>query len=130
MIMIIITVHGIPNDFEQERLQCKLSPDLIRAVLNIKKIGLNAKDISPFFPMDRLRTKVDTDSAFFPAGRLEGALLEEIIIFVDGLSGGVDGETRQALAKNLGEAMKKYFPDARVECHVRFNPEGECLVLS
>lgn len=111
--MPIIFVYGLPDDFhDEESLRWKL----IDAATEVKELNLSIKDISVFFPSERLKENLG----------------EEIIIIVEGLFDGPErtNEVRIHLAAMLVRAVREYFPRAVIECLVKpFNPElGYCSV--
>ena len=109
--MPIIIIYGIPESFIASEIREKLRPALLEAIISVKELDLNEKQVSFFFPRDRLRVAID----------------QKIIIFVEGLPGREKriNEARRRLAENLVKTTKKHFSAGSViECFVKpFCPE-------
>ena len=107
--MPILLVYGIPEDVKEKQLSefCEVLKD---SVCLIKELGITKKQVSVFFPKDRLK---------------EG-LGEEIIIFVEGLFEKPERtkKVRAVLAEQMATTTKIFFSKAKlVECFVKpFNP--------
>ena len=108
--MPIVFVYGIPDEFAEGKVEKDLFPALLKAVTDVKELGLQGDQVTIFFPLDKM----------------EKGLGEEIIIFVEGIFEKPERteDVRKHLAQNLGRAAKSHFPKAMVECFIRpFNPK-------
>jgi hypothetical protein len=101
--MPIVKVWCLPRQSETQ-LQ-KLYTAIVRAVVGVKELKLRSQnDVTVLFPPDMMKY----------------GLGEEIVVEVNGLlrKPGRTVKTRQTLAERLGEAVKRLYPAAKVECFV------------
>ena len=107
--MPVIKVWCLPSGQTEEALNL-LHQSIVGAVISISELGFKSQnDMTCLFPPDLMQY----------------GLGEEIIIEIGGLYDKPERtqEVRQRLAKNVGEVVKKLFPEAKVECFVTtFNP--------
>lgn len=102
--MPVVFVYGLPENMKDNHID-ELYKELVATILNIQELNLQSRQITFFFPSDRMKM----------------GLGEEIVIFVKGLIYKKErtDEVRQKLAKNLGMVAKKHFPNADlVECFI------------
>lgn len=101
--MPVIKVYGVPDSVNEEKLRT-ITDSLVEVVVLTKELKLTGKQVSVFFPTDRMKW----------------GLGEEVIAFVEGLfdyperTSAVLGD----LAFHLGRALHDYFPNAFIECFV------------
>jgi hypothetical protein len=98
--MPIITVCGLPVYLGEDQLQ-SLTHRFVERIVSVEELKLTEKDIT----------------IFFPANRMMQVLGEEIIIFIDGLFEKPERTpaVRYRLSNELGLTAKHNFPDALVE---------------
>ena len=102
--MPIIFVYGIPDEFDEEKIEKQFLPSLVEAATSVKELDLQADQVSVFFPPDKVKN----------------GLGEEIMIFVGGLFEKPERteQVRNHLAQNLGRTAKHYFPESLIECFI------------
>lgn len=107
--MPVIKVWCLPLDQSESDLN-QLHRTIVKAVTAIEELGLrDENDMTCLFPPDRMSY----------------GLGEEIIIEISGLFEQPERtvEVRRRLAASVGTAVKKLYPDAKIECFVAsFNP--------
>lgn len=107
--MPVIKVWCLPANQKQKDLN-RLHRKIVEAVTSISELGL--------------KDETDMTNLFVP-DLMEYGLGKEIIVEISGLFEKPERtpEVLQRLAENVGSAVKRLYPDAKVECFVStFNP--------
>lgn len=101
--MPVIFVSGLPEEMKEEEI-IQLYEDIASREIQIEELHNTKDQITVFFPPDRMK---------FDLGK-------EIIVFIFGLFIKPErtDDVRGRLAQNIGEGIKKRFPEAFVECFV------------
>lgn len=109
--MPVIQVWCLPEGISEKDF-INLFNDIVSAVVEVRELGLkDMHDMTILFPPDRMRY----------------GLGEDIIIEISKLFDKPErtAEVRNRLAGKVGGVIKKYFPDAYVECFVEtFDPQS------
>ena len=107
--MPVIKAWCLPSGQTEDDLNL-LHQSIVRAVLSVPELGIKSQnDMTCLFPPDLMRY----------------GLGEEIIIEIGGLYEKPERtqEVRQQLAKSVGEAVKKLYSKAKIECFIAtFDP--------
>ncbi len=102
--MPMIKVWCLPNNLTEEKLR-EVHQEIVRAAVSVKELGLKDEgDILTLFPKDMMNYGLGTEIA------IEVAELWEMPERTD--------EVRATLAKQLGEAVSRHFPTAKVMCYI------------
>jgi len=108
--MPVIKVQCLPADQTEENLR-RLHEEIVDGVVSVRELGLrDQNDMTCLFPPDLMKY----------------GLGEEIIVEVTGLYEKPERtlEVRNKLAQRIGEAVKAFYPQAKVEVFIHpFNPE-------
>lgn len=101
--MPVIKVWCLPQ-MEEDKLN-DLHQAIVGAVSGVKELGLkDEKDMTTLFPSDLMKYGLGTD----------------IIVEITGLDDKPERthDVLKRLAKNTGEAVSSFFPNAKVECFI------------